>query len=106
MKAICKICTVFILNTVCTSQSIAQQHAKQKLFSRIDSIVKAGMGNVFPSITLAVVIDGKVAYTKAYGFANKQKKIRATTKTCYQIGSLTKTFTGNLLARLVVHNKV
>lgn len=64
------------------------------------------MGKTFPSISLAVVIDGKIAYMKAYGYADKKKKIPATTKTCYQIGSLTKTFTGNLFAKYIQLNKV
>jgi serine-type D-Ala-D-Ala carboxypeptidase/endopeptidase len=107
MKALLKSLTVtgWVLS-VCHTSLSAQQISKKQLFESIDSIVHAGMGKTFPSISLAVVIDNKVAYVKAYGYADKLKKIRATSKTCYQIGSLTKTFTGNLFAKFVHLNRV
>jgi serine-type D-Ala-D-Ala carboxypeptidase/endopeptidase len=86
--------------------TVAAQGTRDQLVRSIDSIVTAGMGDNFPSITLAVVIDQKVAYMKAYGYADKKKKIPATTTTCYQVGSLTKTFTGNLVAKFIQANKL
>ena len=55
----------------------------------------------FPSFSIGIVKDGKVIFTGAVGWADRKKKIKATTESVYQIGSLTKTFTGNVLAHLV-----
>ncbi len=94
-----------VLGTAVHLDSIGQI-SKDRFYNRVDSIIKSRMGNRFPSVSVAIVIDGKLAYTKAYGYANQQKKIPATTNTCYQIGSSTKIFIGNLLAKMIVQNKV
>lgn len=106
MRLIFKIIPIIILSTILNYQGKGQQRTKQQLFNSIDTIIKNQMGKTFPSISLAVVIDGKVVYKQAYGYADKEKKIMATTSTFYQIGSLTKTFTGNLLAKFIINNKI
>ncbi|MBC7873437.1 MAG: beta-lactamase family protein [Ferruginibacter sp.] len=55
----------------------------------------------FPGFAIGIVKDGEVIFTGAVGWADRKRKIKTTTETVYQIGSLTKTFTGNVLAHLV-----
>ena len=45
-----------------------------------------------PSLSLAVVQSGKVVKSKAYGLANLELNVPATTKTVYQLQSITKSF--------------
>lgn len=48
-----------------------------------------------------VAKDGKILFNKAYGFANREKKIKNTTKTQFLIGSLTKSFVAVSVLQLV-----
>ncbi|MCB1581982.1 MAG: serine hydrolase domain-containing protein [Marinicella sp.] len=58
-----------------------------------------------PSIALAVFQGGHQSfYVK--GWQNKEQQIPATVNTVYEIGSITKTFTGLLLAKLTEEGKV
>lgn len=75
------------------SQSVVAQ--EKKLFD--DFINKAMEATpMVPSIGIAVVKDGKVAYLSAYGDADPEKGLKATPQTAYYIASITKSFTGLL----------
>jgi CubicO group peptidase (beta-lactamase class C family) len=52
-----------------------------------------------PSVAIAVVQDGK-KHTNAFGYADRENKVAATTDTGYYIGSTTKGFTGYAAAVL------
>ncbi len=58
-----------------------------------------------PSIALGVYEDGHQSFF-VKGWQNQQKQIPATEQTVYEIGSITKTFTGLLLAILAEEGKV
>ena len=76
-------------------------------FKDIDKIIMDSMDrHQFTSMSIGIIKGNKVAYTRGYGYANLKSKIPATDETVYQIGSLTKTFTGNLLAHLIVKGKM
>jgi len=47
-----------------------------------------------PGVSLAIVKDGKVIYSKGLGYKNFEKKISVTANTQFAIGSATKAFTG------------
>ena len=57
-------------------------------------------------IGAAVIVDKKIVWTKAYGYADKENQIPFTTNTIMNIGSITKTFTGVCMMRLVEENKL
>ncbi|MFA5713880.1 MAG: serine hydrolase domain-containing protein [Bacteroidales bacterium] len=60
----------------------------------VDELVYQFMGkNQVPGITLAVAKDGKLIYTKAYGFADSESGERMTTDTRSRISSISKTVT-------------
>jgi len=56
--------------------------------------------------SIAIVNDGQIVYSKGYGFADKNKNVRATGKTCYGIGSTTKTFTAMAIMKLRDEGKI
>ena len=58
-----------------------------------------------PGLTFAVIQDGKVVKEKAYGLANVELNVPATTDTLYQIASATKTFTATAIMALVEEGK-
>jgi CubicO group peptidase (beta-lactamase class C family) len=46
-----------------------------------------------PSASVGIVVDGKVAYAKAFGLADKAAGVKATPEMAYPIGSISKQFT-------------
>jgi CubicO group peptidase (beta-lactamase class C family) len=57
-------------------------------------------------LTVGIVTDGRLAWSKAYGYADMENSIPATTETIYRIGSVTKRFTALMLLQLVENGKV
>ncbi len=76
-------------------------------FAKIEKIATEGIRNHnFPSISIGIVLDGKIIYAKGFGYADRENKKLADADTVYQLGSVTKTFTGNLLAQLLAEKKL
>lgn len=60
---------------------------------KLDEYIEAAMlERHIPGLSLAVVQDGKVVKSKAYGLANIELNVPATTGSVYQIQSITKSF--------------
>lgn len=57
------------------------------------------------SVSVGILKDGKV-YTKHYGEIDKGKGNKATNDSYFEIASITKLFTGQLLAQAVLENKI
>jgi CubicO group peptidase (beta-lactamase class C family) len=53
-----------------------------------------------PSVAVGVVIDGELAYSKGFGFADLKKQNKPDADTLYRIGSITKSFTALALLSL------
>ena len=62
---------------------------------------KTGM----PGIALGILYEGQI-YTAGFGMTNVDNPLPVTDKTLYQIGSITKTFTGMAIMRLVEMGKI
>ncbi len=58
------------------------------------------------SVAVAIVSGGRLAWSEAYGYADMENSIPATTDTIYRIGSVTKRFTALMLLQLVENGKV
>ena len=59
-----------------------------------------------PSASIAVVRDGKLAYTHAYGFASLETKTPATPAMRYAVGSISKQFTASAVLLLAEEGKL
>ena len=60
----------------------------------------------WPSLSIAIVLDQKIIYSQAFGYADVDKKIPATTKTIYRIASMTKLFNATMLMQLAERGRV
>ena len=81
--------------------------ANAETFAKIEKIATEGIKNHnFPSISIGIVLDGKIIYAKGFGYADRENKKLADADTVYQLGSVTKTLTGNLLAQLIAEKKL
>lgn len=85
-----------------TLSSCSQDFDKTKmdsLFSTIERNQK-GMGSI------SIFKNGNEVYQKAYGYADLEDSIRATAKTKYRIGSISKSFTSSIIMQLIEENKL
>lgn len=80
----------------------ANHSAAETLESKLKEIVSSGKT---PSIVLGVYHKGETKFY-TYGVANIEKKTPVSSKTQYEIGSITKVFTTTLLSLLVEEGKV
>jgi CubicO group peptidase (beta-lactamase class C family) len=71
-----------------------------------DSVDKFMDNNKVPGISLAVISDNQVLVNKAFGYKNLNNKTPAQTNTLYQLASLTKTFSGIVLAKMVENGEI
>lgn len=62
--------------------------------------------NRIPGVALAVVRDGQVIKSSAYGFANLELKAAATPETVFELGSITKQFTATGIMMLAEEGKL
>ncbi len=90
---------VFLLFQSCNGQTTRSvRNEKLSLDSLINSSITA---NKIPGIAVGVVKDGKAILARGYGYANVEDKIPANERTLYQLGSVSKMFTGHVLAKLI-----
>lgn len=59
-----------------------------------------------PGISIGIMIDGKVALSKGYGYRNLELGLPVTENTVFQIASCTKAFTAFILGQLVDEGKI
>jgi CubicO group peptidase (beta-lactamase class C family) len=59
-----------------------------------------------PGLTIAVVKDGELVKNAAYGVANVEHDVEATTKTLFLLASITKVFTATSVMMLVEQDKI
>lgn len=72
--------------------------------SRIDSIFQEFQNQ--PGVAIGVFKDGKIIHKKGYGIANLDYKIPITSQTVFDIGSVSKQFTGACIVNLVQAGKI
>jgi serine beta-lactamase-like protein LACTB len=59
-----------------------------------------------PALSLAVVVDNLLTFSKGYGLADLEKKIPATNDTVYRLASLTKSLTATVVMQLLEQGKL
>jgi CubicO group peptidase (beta-lactamase class C family) len=79
---------LLLASTAASAQLTADQQTK---VAAIAEKVLAETG--VPSASVGIVVDGKVAYAKAFGVADKASGVKATPEMAYPIGSISKQFT-------------
>jgi CubicO group peptidase (beta-lactamase class C family) len=96
---------VFALLVTSVAQSPHQAPADAR-FEKIAALVQAQMAlhNV-PGVAIGVLDEGRVT-TRAFGVTNIDHPLPVTDDTLFQIGSISKTFTGTAIMRLVEQGKV
>jgi CubicO group peptidase (beta-lactamase class C family) len=73
---------------------------------RMDTIFKKYYHTQGPGCAVAVVKDGRVIFEKTYGMANLEYSQPITSNSVFDIGSLTKQFTGLAISMLIQQGKI
>src|SRR5438309_5160161 len=107
LKTLIRSFFIFTIVAFATSPANAQTQLPADLIEKIDrvatdTLVRTGV----PSASIAVVKDGQVVYTKAYGDALLEPKTPATTEMRYSIGSISKQFTAAAILLLQEQGKL
>jgi CubicO group peptidase (beta-lactamase class C family) len=85
----------------------AAQSSVGELLSEADAYLKAEMRNRgIPGLAVAVVRDGRIVATQAYGVANLELNVPVTLDTVFPIASLDKQLTASGIMPLVQDGKV
>lgn len=98
-KAILSALIFIILGNVGLAQSNFDKIKLDKYFNILEANDKF-MGSV------VVAKQGKIIYKKSIGFADIENKLKATNRTKYRIGSITKSFTTVLVLKAVEYKKL
>ena len=78
----------------------------QDLSPRIDSMMHEFNGPDRPGASVMVIREGKVLFMKAYGMADLEERVPATTATNYRLASVTKQFTAMSVLMLKERKKL
>ena len=85
--------SILLLVVVQNFYSVAQIKETYDFSEIATSIKQAIDKKEIPSVVVAVAKDGKIIYEKAFGYADIEKKVKATTSTAYQLASVSKPLT-------------
>lgn len=88
---------------ICTQLSFSQQVSEKLkgLDSRINELITQYKA---VGLSVAIVKDDKVIYSKGFGYRDLSNKLPVTENTIFPIGSITKSFTGSILGILESQN--
>lgn len=101
----CRAFTVFIFLFFCYA-AISQPAALLKNDS-LDAYIKQAVKNwAVPGLAVCVIKDGEVYFQQGYGVRNRETGEPVDEETVFPLASITKTFTGSLLATLEAAGKV
>ena len=107
--------TVLAATLVCvtstTAPAVAQSTAPaanyRAVVARLQPFIEHEMrSKELPAISIALVDDQKVVWSQGFGFANPEDSVRATAKTIYRVGSVSKLFTDIAVMQLVEQGKL
>lgn len=102
-----KLIILFLATTIFCINIAAQPFNKAKSKSSIDNSIEQKMKESgIVGIGASIIIDKKVVWTNAYGYADRETKSPFTTSTIMNIASISKTFTGVCMMKAVEEGKV
>lgn len=98
---------VFLASAIAASPAFADTTLPAALSSKVDHVTTGVLKDTgVPSASIAIVRDGHIAYTKAYGNARLDPKTPATPAMRYSVGSISKQFTATAMLMLVQQGKL
>jgi len=96
---------LLIVFTALTCTALYGQKIDAAIDKQIDRLF-SGYNSTTPGVAVAVVKDGKIIFKKGYGAANLEYDMPVTTKTVFQIASVSKQFTAFAIYLLEKQGKI
>jgi len=96
--------SLLIIVALTTVNVIAQtndNHLKERIDSYLSNNVSNGLSG-----SILIAKEGKILLSKGYGFADRENKIKNTSKTIFDIASNTKQFTATAILKLVEQERI
>src|SRR5260370_8417600 len=96
------------MTSISPAVSMAQSPVKADTrFEAARSVIRQAMDEKqITSVSVAVAKDGKIVWEESFGWADREKMIRATPDTLYSLPSISKPFTATTLMRLLQQAKI
>jgi D-alanyl-D-alanine carboxypeptidase len=102
-----RLLATLLLAFLASTLVFGQAQVPSDLRSKVDQVVQTALADTgVPSVSVAIVIDGKLAYANAYGFAKLDPKTPARPDMRYSIGSVSKQFTAAAILKLQEEGKL
>src|SRR6478752_583022 len=99
-------CIAIVVLLTSTSFSVDNVQIGRNSYEEIDRIIQQCLiEDGAPSASVAIVQDGQIVYTKAFGKSSLKPPVPATPQTRYQLASLSKTFTAQAILLLAAQRK-
>jgi CubicO group peptidase (beta-lactamase class C family) len=95
-----------VLALACLAGGAGPVSAADAPAERIDALFASTAGGKLPGAAVLVLRDGAVVHSKAYGLANVAQRLPNTPRTKFRLASVSKSFTGLLVLRLVEQGRL
>ncbi len=107
MKNFRRVFSAVCLLLAVTTLSFAQQIDVRSRIPQIEKMIVEEMEkNSVPGMSVAIALDGRIVYSKGFGYADLENKVPFTAQTVSRIGSVSKTFTALAIMQLVEQGKI
>jgi len=84
-----------------------QNHSLSEIEATAEALAKAQISDgSTPGMSVAIARNGEILFARAYGQADVEMSVEASTETVYHIGSLTKQFTAAIIMRLAEKGQI
>ncbi len=100
-------CLLIVLSLFINTQFAAEKKTQTVNFKGFDTFVTKTMEEwKVPGLGISIIKDGKVIFSKGFGFRDVKKGLKVTPKTLFAIGSCSKAFTAVTMGILVDEGKL
>lgn len=97
----------FLISTCLVLVLTACQQAPEQSYPGLDELVRQELAErQIPGMAVGIVYRGEPVVSRGYGYARVASGDTVTERTVFQLGSVTKTFTGHLLASYQAREKI
>src|SRR6516162_8903276 len=104
----CYLCNLlgFVTLACLVPSALADEVADKANAARVDKLFETQTKPGSPGCALGIVRDGKLIIARGYGMANLDDDVPITTRSVFEVGSMTKSFTYACLALLLDQGKI
>ncbi|HEY9480588.1 MAG TPA: serine hydrolase, partial [Gemmatimonadaceae bacterium] len=101
------VCASIVIAPAAVAQSAQPAVGYEAVVAKLQPFIEHEMRTKeLPAVSIALVDDQKIVWSKGFGFAHPDDSVAATAKTIYRVGSVSKLFTDIAVMQLVEQGKL